>query len=629
MLFRRLLFAAIVCPALALHAAETKRYDVVIVGGGAGGTAAAVQAARLGAKVALIEETDYLGGQMGAAGVSSMDEGGPLEVDSGIYAEFLGRLKAHYDKLGKSIGTCYYRKSHHCGEPSAVQAVLYEMIGDAHKGGQTLDVYLHAHVTKVLSNGNTVTGAITDTGLTLQSHILVDATEFGDVLPLTPAAYRLANAKSDKLDPAACVQGLTWVAIIKKYPNGVPPGLQMKNPPPGYNKDIFSKSLYAGAPVGKEYQAPVDFVRHNAYRGLPDSSNPQNYDATMPEQITKTEINWFNDLPMRAKDFTAKQREKTVCEAKLKTLQNLYYIQHDLGESLWSVANDEGYDTAYNQQHHCANIPEEFRAIERNMPQEPYVRESRRLIGEHTLTGGEILRTTANPRAAVSFTSSIATNDYRPDLHGCFQEPTLEHDLEHEADRPEIDHPAGPFQIPIESLIPLKVDGLLAAEKNISQSRFVNGSTRLQPIVMLTGQAVGTLAAIASKENMQPRYVRVEEVQRSLLANGSTLAYDDLKDMPHGSPAWQAAQFALVHHWMEANRGNFLPDEIVTPEQAHQMLTQAFPHLTLQSGAITTAEQFLEAAKRAHLITSKPAFTFGNQPLTRIRAAQILYAFSE
>jgi hypothetical protein len=634
-LIRRLILTAALCAALPVHAAETKTYDVVIVGGGAGGTAAAVQAARLGARVALLEETDYLGGQMGSAGVSSMDEGGPIELDSGMYAEFLARLNAHYEKLGKSDNTCYYRKTHHCAEPSVVQKVLYAMIEDARTGDHTLDVYLHTRVVKVLSQGNIVTGAITDTGLTLQSHVLVDATEFGDVLPLTPAPYRLANATSDKLNPSACVQGLTWVAIIKKYPAGVPHELWMKNPPPGYSKEEFNRSLYQGAPVGKEYSLPVDFVRHNAYRGLPDSSNPESYDATMPEKISKTEINWLNDIPMSAKDFTGKDREKELCSAKLKTLQNLYYIQHELGEPLWSVANDEGYDTPYNRQHACANIPEEFRAIERNMPQQAYVRESRRLIGEHTLTASEIRRTTVSPRAATSFTSSIATNDYGPDLHGCFAENTLEPDLERESDRPLHDHPAGPFQIPIESLIPIKVDGLLAAEKNISQSRFANGSTRLQPAVMLTGQAVGVLAALANKEHLQPRQVSVAEVQRILLAAGSTLADDDLTDLQHGSSAWQAAQFVVVKHWIEAKNGKFLPDAPLTSEEATQILANAFPDkaTTITNGP-TTVDEFLKLAealstKNSLGSTDLTAISKSNQRLTRIQAAQILYDYPE
>ena len=51
------------CPWSA-EAVETRDYDVIVVGAGTGGVAAAIQAGRLGARVALFEDTNVLGGQM-------------------------------------------------------------------------------------------------------------------------------------------------------------------------------------------------------------------------------------------------------------------------------------------------------------------------------------------------------------------------------------------------------------------------------------------------------------------------------------------------------------------------------------------------------------------------------------
>ena len=53
-------------------AARTGDYNVVVVGAGTSGVSAAIQAAKMGAKVALLEETDWVGGQMTAAAVSTM-----------------------------------------------------------------------------------------------------------------------------------------------------------------------------------------------------------------------------------------------------------------------------------------------------------------------------------------------------------------------------------------------------------------------------------------------------------------------------------------------------------------------------------------------------------------------------
>jgi hypothetical protein len=85
--------------------------------------------------------------------------------------------------------------------------------------------------------------------------------------------------------------------------------------------------------------------------------------------------------------------------------------------------------------------------------------------------------------------------------------PYLELDLDHEEDIPHKfgERGVGPFAIPFECFIPEKIDGFLPAEKNISQSRMVNGATRLQPHTMLMGQAAGAIAALAIEKGIQPR----------------------------------------------------------------------------------------------------------------------------
>ncbi|MFQ8712819.1 MAG: FAD-dependent oxidoreductase [Alistipes onderdonkii] len=51
-------------------------------------------------------------------------------------------------------------------------------------------------------------------------------------------------------------------------------------------------------------------------------------------------------------------------------------------------------------------------------------------------------------------------------------------------------------------MIPAGTDNLVVSDKAISVSNLINGSTRLQPVVLLTGQAAGTLAAIAAREEV-------------------------------------------------------------------------------------------------------------------------------
>jgi hypothetical protein len=576
------------------HTVNVKSYDVVIAGAGTGGTAAAIQAARMGSTVALLEETDWIGGQMSAAGVSTMDEAYHMTPPSGIYAEFLGRMATYYRARGKMVGTCYSYDASHCYEPSAIRKILTGMIAEvnantsANKHGH-IDIYLQDRVVRVLSDGNTVTGVVTEHGMTLNSKVLIDATEFGDVLSLTPAAYR--SGPSVGVDRKnSCIQDITYAMIIKKYTGGVPKELQMLHPPAGYEQwlPMLKREFQVdGNPNNKIL--PVDFAIHNEYRGLPDSSNPDPYVATENHQITKTGLNWFNDFPVQTSIYNRADRKKLLCDAKLKTLANLYYIQHEMKEPLWSVANDEGYDTAYNRtENSCPSIPMEFKEIEANFPPSPYVRESQRIIGEYTLTGADIRRDGEGEKSVVGFRDAIAVGNYADDLHGCKAPGDFNKDIEHLSNLPP-GFIMGPFEVPLRSLIPEKVDGLLAAEKNISQSRLANGATRLQPITMLTGQAAGTLAALAVSKGAQPRSVSPERVQIALLQSGSILAREPMPDIPMGTRPWQAAQFAVTHDWMKTDGKGFAPGKKLTRAEAAETLAYAF--------SLTTAPGEYDAPK--------------------------------
>jgi len=90
------------------------------------------------------------------------------------------------------------------------------------------------------------------------------------------------------------------------------------------------------------------------------------------------------------------------------------------------------------------------------------------------------------------------------------------------------------------TLIPEKIDGLIVCEKGISVTNIVNGTTRLQPVVLLTGQAAGVLAAKTVQLKKKVREVPVRVVQEELLkAKAYLMPFTDVKpDDPH----WEALQ---------------------------------------------------------------------------------------
>src|SRR5262245_46535508 len=89
-----------------LAKADEVACDVLIVGGGTGGVAAALAAARRGQRVHLIEETDWIGGQLTAQGVSALDEHDHIESFGGTasYYRLRNALRDHYRPLAGEAG---------------------------------------------------------------------------------------------------------------------------------------------------------------------------------------------------------------------------------------------------------------------------------------------------------------------------------------------------------------------------------------------------------------------------------------------------------------------------------------------------------------------------------------------
>lgn len=543
-------------------------YDVVIIGGGVGGFAAAVQAARLGQSVLILEETGYLGGQNNP--VPNMDGTQIPGSGTGIYAEFIARVQTAYGS--RPISTCYWNSKSRCFEPKVGRQVMQDMLSEA---GVTYE--LRTPVASVTKDGNRVTGVITGDGRTIRAGVVIDATEYADVIPMTGARYRVGNALSgEPITETACVQDITYAIPIRDYKTVMPVELKLTEKPPGYDAVVANFKTFVAKPGYNNGNFPFSFEWHNLYRGVPDSLGVP-YSA-LTGVSTKTMVNLANDYPgfsvitdssgkRIGKDFNGilsanyiedrSLRRTETCQARLSSLNFLYYVQQELGYGTWSVANDE-FILSADELAMCHDIvPSTFDSIVQHFPPLPYVREGRRIVPVKTLTGQDILRvqlTSKYPnlyRQQASNPSSLGIGDYGNDLHNCSDDKYLELEL----DRGQADFTTGGlFQVPMEVMIPETVDGFLVAGKSIGTSRVVNGSTRLQPIEMLIGQAVGTIASLAIKNDIEPRAVSAFDVQDVLLNNLSS-AYDArsaislfvYRDVATTHPLWKDVQ--LTSTW--------------------------------------------------------------------------------
>jgi hypothetical protein len=534
-------------------------YDVVVAGAGTGGSGAAIQAARMGARVLLLDETDWIGGQMSAAGVTAMDESSAYGLrvvrERGLYREFHESMATYYYTLNKDPfrgDRSYGDGNTNAGyEPKVAGAGLYAMIADARKRA-TLDLSVRSRVVEVAKSGNTVTGVTVEVAseggtkrMQVKSKVLIDATEYGDVIPLTGAKYRVGNVTSDKLDLKAPVQDHTWCAVIREYPQGVPEHLKVRQAPPGYDKGpraFLKYRMYGGMTWGKDKTEKVfQFRVYTGYRAVPDTISPL-FGEMGQHRNTLTSLNGGNDYPTTVATIEdLKQRYADELGGIYKSLSIIYYLQNELGSN-WALAEDQGYDTPGNRAYMAKlGVRPDLLDIAAKLPPLPYVRECRRIVGIKTLVAAELGRF----KDAKHFETSVAMADYFMDLHG-----TDEH-VEKDLDPGEIPKGGGAFQIPFEVFIPETIDGFVPAEKNISQSRLVSGATRMQPSTMLTGQAAGVIAALAVKRSIQPRQLDPKAVQAELLKGGSTLVQRWYADVPWGTPIWRATQLLTLHRVMD------------------------------------------------------------------------------
>ncbi len=468
----------------------THKVDVLVVGGGASGTTAGLQAARLGANTLIVEETTWLGGMLTSAGVAAVD--GNYNLPSGIFGEFRDSLVAYYGSAD-ALKTGWV--SNVLFEPKVGNDILQAMVANTAK----LDAWFETSFVSATKKGKNWEVIVMKDGKEQKvvAKVLIDATELGDVAKHCGVGYDIGmEARSvckEDIAPEVAngiIQDLTYVMILKDY--GVDKTIAM---PEGYDASLFYCTAQSDNCVNpKPGQAVWSADQMIRYGKLPNN---------------RYMINWpieGNDYYLDIIEMTADERKLALEKAKHFSLCYLYYMQTELGFNNFGLDEDQ--------------FP-----TDDNFPMIPYHRESRRIHGMVRFNVNHVAKPFEQPEAL--YRTGVGVGDYPIDHHHK-RNPKW-------AELPELHfYPVPSYNVPLGALVPKDIDNLIVAEKSISVSNLLNGSTRLQPVVLQIGQAAGALAALSlTTGSTQNTSVRL--VQNTLLENGVyLLPYLDLKkDDPH------------------------------------------------------------------------------------------------
>lgn len=496
--------------------------DLLIIGGGLGGVAAALTAASLGSRVIITEESSWLGGQVSSQAVPP-DEHEWIETlqISPSYSRFRERIREHYRTLyplsNEARAEVHLNPgagfvSRLCHEPRAAALVISELLSPFIAAGLITVLTEHRPVRVDRHGGHIVAVTVRDTrggdAVHLRGDFVIDATELGDLLELGGFDHVIgaeAAADTGELHAPAVAdpfdqQAVTWCAAVE-YRHGedhtIPqpaeyaywkstvapfwPGSQLswEDIEPITLKPRV-RPLFEGDPRRAELTHDRDLWHYRRILAR------RNFEPHWPSGDVSL-LNWpqidYWDKPLLG--VSESERQQALEGARGLTRSFIHWMQTEAPRS------DGGF--GYPELKPRGDVM----GTADGLAQAVYVRESRRIRALFTVTEQHIGRTMRGEGVGSSvFNDSVGIGYYRIDLH-----PST-------SGRTYVDIDCYPFQIPLGALIPADVDNLIAGNKNIGTTHITNGAYRLHPVEWSIGEAAGALAVYCAAHRLTPEAVR-------------------------------------------------------------------------------------------------------------------------
>ncbi len=525
------LAAATLCPAEVTHT------DICVYGGTAAGVVTAVQSARMGKTVVLIEPGKTIGG-MTSGGLGNTDIGKQTTI-GGLTREFYQSIRNWYQQPGHwkfqakdkytAKGDRVTDDAWFVFEPHVAEQLLNEMLAQAKVPvvfGERLDLE-----NGVKKDGAKIVAIRMESGRVFTAGMFVDCSYEGDLMAKAGVAYTVGREPNSRYGES--INGVQTTEPARLGPKPLDPFVTPGDPASGvimglqpdvigedgdgdhriqaYNYRLCLTSVPENRvpfekPAGydeSEFELLFRWLEAGNTRGLPLGSNPipnAKTDTNKAGWISTDYIGMADQYPDA--DY---QKRKQITDA---------HIRYHKG-FLWTLANHPRVpESVRRRASKLGYAKDEFTGND-HFPHQLYVREGRRMLGRLVTTEHEL-------RKKRKVDDPVALGSYGMDSH-----PTqlwVDNDGALHADTPKWTG-VGPYGISYRSITP-KADQCtnLLVPVCISASHSAYGSIRMEPVYMMLGQASATAASLAIDADSSVQQVPYQKLRAQLLKDRQILS---------------------------------------------------------------------------------------------------------
>ncbi len=453
--------------------------DVLVVGSGPSGLAAALSAVREGVSTILLERYGFFGGvitQVNMGSIAWYRYKNTIDA-GGICTEFETKAKemgASFDsfemmrKIPFVTGILEKEGLLVDGKPTheLLDTEMFKYVADTMLLESGAVPVLHCLAVGAIMDGNTIKGVITESKSGRQVILakrVIDATGDADIAHFAGAAYR-KNAKS-KLHGVTSNFSCSGVGVLPFMASNMLNTSKMKDL--GLNtsgkEDEMSASAVLKEPFEKAKNAGMlkkEWVIVGLWDGLTDEGEILSMDAVHMENIDPTDV-----FDLTKAEIEGRMRSVLAMEALRK------------------------YQTGFSD----ARI--------RNFHTQLGIRESRKIIGTYRITEHDI-------KNQARFKDSIGVCPEFIDGYNILYMPTT----------------GRYFHVPYGIMVPQKIENLLVAGRAVAGDKLSHAATRQMVCCMVTGQGAGVAAALSVKDGVSCRRVNISKVQGHLKKQGVRIA---------------------------------------------------------------------------------------------------------